>query len=224
MTNREFKTSLYNQLASVTKAVSHASRLEMLDLLVQGIFAVEYIAKHTNLSVASASQHLQVLKNSGLVESERNGKYMLYKLAGEEVRTTWYALRNLAFRHNEEIRTLLNDFRTKRNQLDQISTEELQRKLEKGEVYLIDVRPAEEFEAGHITNALSRPRKLLEEKIDELPKDREIVVYCRGPLCLMADEAVVYLKKQGFDAKRMENGFTDWLAENRPMEFINQKN
>ncbi len=217
MTNREFKTSLYKHLASVTKAVSHASRLEILDLLVQGIFAVEYIAKQTNLSVASASQHLQVLKNSGLVECERHGKYIYYKIAGQEVRSTWYALRKLAFKHNDEIKSLLEDFRTKRNQLEQISTDELHKKLEKGEVYLIDVRPEEEFEAGHIKNALSRPKKMLEKTLDELPKDQEIVVYCRGPLCLMADEAVLYLKYQGFKAKRMENGFTDWLAENKPL-------
>lgn len=212
MNTRQFKTSLYKELAQVTKALSNAHRLEILDLLAQGSFPVAYIAEQINLPVANASQHLQVLKKSGLVNIQREGKYMYYELAGNHVFDTWCALRKLGFTQNEEISKLLNDYRNRRNSLKIISSSELIEKMKRQEVYLIDVRPREEYEKGHIEDAVSCPQHELSDRIKELPNDREIVAYCRGPLCLMADEAVKYLQKKGFEAARLKNGYADWIA------------
>lgn len=218
MDTREFKTSLYQELSQVTKALSNASRLEILDLLAQGSFPVAYIAEQTNLPVANASQHLQVLKKSGLVKTQREGKYMYYELAGQHVFDTWCALRKLGFAQNEEIKRLLDDYRNRRNSLKTVSSNELLEKMDRQEIYVIDVRPEEEYEKGHIEDAISCPQQELSEQIEDLPDDREIVAYCRGPLCLMADEAVKYLQKKGFEAARLENGFADWVASERPVE------
>lgn len=218
MDTRAFKTSLYQELSQVTKALSNAHRLEILDLLAQGSFPVAYIAKQINLPVANASQHLQVLKKSGLVKTQREGKYMYYELAGQHVLDTWCALRRLGFAQNEEISKLLNDYRNRRNSLKTISNSELIEKMNRQEIYVIDVRPEEEYEEGHIENAISCPQSKLKEHIKKLPDDKEIVAYCRGPLCLMADEAVKYLQKKGFEASRLENGYTDWVASKRSVE------
>lgn len=218
MDTREFKSSLYKQLAKVTKALSNSHRLEILDLLAQGSFSVEYIAEHANLSVANASQHLQVLKKSGLVDTVRDGKYIYYELFDERVLKTWRALRQLGFSRNHEINELLEDYRKRKDQMNLMSSDELLQKLKKNEVYLIDVRPEEEYNLGHIKQAGSLPHKELRERMQELPTDREIVAYCRGPLCLMADEAISMMRKEGLNAFRLENGFSDWLAEKKPVE------
>lgn len=218
MDNRQFKKTLYKQLATVTKSLSNPNRLEILDLLAQGTFSVEYIAEHANMSVANASQHLQVLKKSGLVDTARDGKYIYYKLFDEQVFATWQTLRQLGLSRNQEISELLEDYRNQKDQLSLISSEELMRKLQNDEVFLIDVRPEEEFILGHIQKAVSIPHRQLKERMQELPTDREIVAYCRGPLCLMADEAVSLMKKEGLNAQRLESGFSDWLAENKPVD------
>lgn len=220
METREFKSTLYKQLAKVTKALSNPHRLEILDLIEQGSFSVEYIAEHANMSVANASQHLQVLKKSGLVDTARDGKYIYYQLFDERVLETWRSLRQLGFSRNHEISELLLDYRKRKDQLNLISSDELMQKLEYDEVYLIDVRPVEEFNVGHLKKATSLPYKQIRERMQELPNDREIVAYCRGPLCLMADEAVYLMKKEGLNAYRLENGFADWVAEKRPVETI----
>lgn len=217
MDTRTFKTSLYQELSQVTKALSNPTRLEILDLLAQGTFPVEYIAEQTNLPIANTSQHLQVLKKSGLVKTEKRGKYKYYRLAGEAVLDTWCALRKLGFEQNNQIKNLLEDYRDRRNSLDMIDSDELNERINSDDVYVIDVRPEEEYNLGHIKNAVSCPQKTLKERLDELPEGREIVAYCRGPLCLRADEAVHYLRSQGFRAKRLENGYMDWLASKRPV-------
>lgn len=216
MSTREFKSTLYKQLATVTKALSNPHRLEILDLLAQGSFPVEYIAEHANVSVANASQHLQVLKKSGLVDTVRDGKYIYYELFDERVLETWRVLRQLGLSRNHEISELLEDYRKRKDQLNLISSDDLLLKLKNNEVYLIDVRPEEEYNLGHIKEASSLPHKELKERMQELPTNREIVAYCRGPLCLMADEAVYLMKKKGLNAYRLENGFADWLAEKKP--------
>lgn len=220
MDTREFKTLLYKELAQVTKALSNASRLEILDLLAQGSFPVEYIANHVNLPIANASQHLQVLKKSGLVDTYRDGKYIYYQLHDRQVLETWRSLRQLGFSRNREIGELLEDYRHRRNQMDLMNSNELLQKLENDEVYLIDVRPEDEYRLGHIKNADSIPYTYLKEKISTIPKDKEIIAYCRGPLCLMADEAVTFLRKKGFKASRLENGYADWIAESKPTETM----
>jgi len=218
MKTREFKKKLYKQLAVVTKALSNPTRLEILDLIAQGPVPVEYIAEHIDQPVANASQHLQVLKKSGLVETERKGKYNYYQLAGKQVYDVWNSLRAIGFSRNSEIEDLLNDYRSKKSGLKTISRDELLRKMEEDDVYLIDVRPSEEFELGHIKNAVSLPKVELGERIDELPKDKEVVAYCRGPLCLMADEAVRFLKENGFNAVRLDEGFPEWKAIDLPVD------
>lgn len=218
MDTREFKTSLYQELSQVTKALSNASRLEILDLLAQGSFPVAYIAEQIHLPLANASQHLQVLKKSGLVKTQREGKYIYYELAGQHVFDTWCALRKLGFAQNRKISKLLHDYRNRRNSLKTISSNELIEKMKHQEIYVIDVRPEEEYKKGHIEDAVSYPQKVLSKCIKDLPDDREIVAYCRGPLCLLADEAVKYLQKKGFKASRLENGYADWVASQRPVE------
>ena len=218
METQKFKATLYQQLASVTKALSNPHRLEILDLLAQGSFPVEYIAENTNMPVANASQHLQVLKNSGLVSTHRVGKYVYYQLFDQQVLDTWVALRQMGFSRNREIRELLSDYREQKNQLNLINSDELINKLKNNEVYLIDVRPEREYRLGHIKKAKSWPYKNLRDKIQDLPGDREIVAYCRGPLCLMADEAVAYLRIKGYHARRLESGYIDWTAQKLPVE------
>lgn len=215
---RKFKTSLYKEMSGMTKALGNPHRLEILDLLAQGPAAVEYVALNTNLSVANASQHLQVLKNAFLVESEKRGKYNYYKLANKQVFETWCALRRLGFIQNEEINKLFNDFRKKRKHLKTISTDDLVKKIKTDSVVVVDVRPEEEFKNGHIENALSFPLMELREKISDLPKEKEIVAYCRGPLCMMADDAVEFLNQNGYSGSRLEKGYPDWSAGSLPIE------
>jgi rhodanese-related sulfurtransferase/DNA-binding transcriptional ArsR family regulator len=210
-TNRELKSKLYQQLALVTKALSNPGRLEILDLIAQGPFPVEYIAENTNMPIANASQHLQVLKQSGLVEVHKQGKYSFYQLAGSQVLETWHSLRKLAFVLNPEIETLLNDFRKSEKAPELVSIEQINQLVNQGEALLLDVRPREEFEVGHIDSAQSIPAKLLRTELHQLPKDKEIIVYCRGPLCLMADEAVRILNEKGFKARRLDAGFAEWI-------------
>ncbi|SHF97440.1 transcriptional regulator, ArsR family [Fodinibius roseus] len=224
MDTRTFKKSLYQELSQVTKALSNPHRLEILDLLAQGSFPVAYIAEQTKLPVANASQHLQVLKKSGLVKTQREGKYMYYELAGQHVFDTWCALRKLGFTQNEEISKLLNDYRNRRNSLKTISSDELNEMMSRQEIYVIDVRPEEEYEKGHIEDAVSYPQQELSERIKDLPEDREIVAYCRGPLCLMADEAVKYLQKEGFEAARLEDGYADWAASGKAVANTKETN
>lgn len=220
MNIREFKTSLYKEMSGMTKALGNPHRLEILDLLAQGPVPVEYIAVNTNLTVANASQHLQVLKNAMLVVSEKRGKYNYYKLANKQVFKSWCALRRLGFSQNEEINNLFNDFRKERSELKTISKDELIKKIKNDSVVIVDVRPEEEFINGHIENALSYPLNELRKKMSELPKDKEIVAYCRGPLCLMADVAVKFLSTNGYKASRLEYGFPDWEAEGMPVKKL----
>ncbi len=217
---REFKDTIYNEMSGITKALGNPHRLEILDLLAQGPAPVEYIAKQTNLTVGNASQHLQVLKNARLVSSERQWKYKYYRLADQHVFEAWCALRRLGFSQNAELKQLMEDYRSKRNNLRTISPRELLEKMKRGEVIILDVRPEEEYNMAHIENAISLPKKDLEKRLNELPEDKEIVVYCRGPLCLMADEAVQLLNNNGFNASRLEKGFPDWAMQKMPVATV----
>ncbi len=219
MKPRQFKSNLYKELAAVTKSLSNPHRLEILDLLAQGSFPVEYVAAHTQIPIANASQHLQVLKNSGLVATQKEGKYVYYRLKSEQVLETWLSLRMLAFSQNEEITQLLKDYRIRKNQLYLISTDELLEKMERENIVLLDVRPKEEYDAGHIKDAFSKPFTNLKDSLSDIPSEKDIVAYCRGPLCLMADEAVTLLRGKGYSAYRLEKGYSDWLAEKRPVSL-----
>jgi rhodanese-related sulfurtransferase len=213
-----FKSSVYKEMAEITKALGNSNRLEIIDLLAQGPASVEYISEHTKLSTANASQHLQVLRNSKLVTTDRQGKYIYYSLSGNQVFQVWCALRRLGFSQNAELARLVNDYRENRESLETVTSEELMSKLGDDEVVVVDVRPKSEYELSHIKNAKSLPISELQKELDQIPKGKKIVAYCRGPLCVMADDVIEMLKQKGYDAARLEKGFPDWVALGLPVE------
>lgn len=210
MNARKFKDQVYTELASVSKAMANPHRLEILELLAQGPSPVEYVAEQTNLSVASTSHHLQSLKNARLVSTEKRGKYRYYSLSNQHVYEVWNALRELAFSQNAEIKKLIDDYQKAHHELEPITIKELSQRLKDGSALLIDVRPGEEYQAGHITSALSIPQEVLNRRFKDLPKDKEIVAYCRGPICTLADEAVALLRQHGYKATKLEVGYPEW--------------
>lgn len=224
MNKREFKDKVYNELAKVTKAIGNPRRMEIIDLLAQGPFSVEKIAEQTSMSIANASQHLQVLKGARLVEVSRKGNFIYYHLASEKVFHAWRSLRDLGFIQNAEAEKLIKDFYHSRHQLEPVSMEELRKKLESQDVVVMDVRPDEEYERGHIHRAISMPIEELASRLQELSKEKEIIAYCRGPLCVYADEAVALLREKGFEAKRLQEGYPDWVAMGFPAETKQDKN
>jgi len=209
---RRFKDSIYEQFARLGKAISAPKRLELLDLLCQGPRTVEALAEQAGISVANASQHLQVLRAARLVETEKKGLYVEYRLAGDEVCTFFFALRGLAESRLAEVEQVAREYFEQRGAMEAVESEELLRRVRNGEVTVLDVRPPEEYRAGHIPGALSIPIGELKARLKELPKDREVVAYCRGPYCGMAVEAVKLLRKRGFTAHRLEQGIVDWRA------------
>lgn len=210
--NRRFKDAVYEQFARVGKAVSAPKRLELLDLLCQGPRTVEALADQAALSVANASQHLQVLRASRLVEAEKKGLYVEYRLADEEVCRFFHSVRSLAESRLAEVEQVTRAYLTERGAMEAVPRDELLRRVRDGEVTVLDVRPPEEYRAGHIPGALSVPLSELKKRVAQLPKNREVVAYCRGPYCVMAIEAVEVLRKKGFRAHRMEQGVVDWRA------------
>jgi len=218
MNVRDFKNKIYNELASITKALANPNRLEIIELLAQCPCSVEYIANNTSLSIANASQHLQTLKSARLVITEKRGKYSFYSLANKNVFEVWNSMRELAFSQNAEIEKLMKEFRESRRNLESVTSSQLLDRIQQGKALLLDVRPREEFEAGHIASALSIPQDELIERLKELPKDKEIVAYCRGPLCAMADDAVELLNSHGFKAVRLETGFPEWKVKGFPID------
>jgi rhodanese-related sulfurtransferase/DNA-binding transcriptional ArsR family regulator len=215
MSHRRFKLRLYAEFARVGMALGSDKRLELLDLLAQGPRYVDALAAEMEMSVANISQHLQVLRNAKLVDSEREGTRVLYRLTDESVLKLWLALRGVAEDHLPEVRQL-----RAQQSIDGVDGEmarsDLESALYAGEAVLIDVRPSIEFQAGHIVGALSVPIGELPQRLDTLPKDKTIVAYCRGEYCLFADEAVALLLQNGFDAIRLEGGWPEWRVEGRP--------
>jgi rhodanese-related sulfurtransferase len=215
---RRFKDTVFALQAQTGKAVASPRRLELLDLLAQGPRTVEALARETSQTVANTSQHLQVLRGAHLVETEKRGLYVTYRLAGEEVTRFCLALRQLAESRTEELETAAKGFLEKRGLVEPVDQEALLARIKRGEVTLLDVRPEEEFQAGHIPGALSVPLAELERYLCELPRRREVVAYCRGPYCVLAIEAVARLRAQGYRAWRLEAGVPDWRARGYPVE------
>ncbi len=209
---RRFKDSIYEQFARIGKAVSAPKRIELLDLLCQGPRTVEALAALAAISTANASQHLQVLRAARLVETVKKGLYVEYRLAGDEVCDFFFALRGLAESRLAEVEQVAREYFEGRDTMEAVEGEELLRRVKSGQVTVLDVRPPEEYRAGHIPGALSIPVGELKARLGELPKGREVVAYCRGPYCVMAVEAVELLRKKGFKAHRMEQGVVDWRA------------
>lgn len=210
--HRQFKDAIYSQFARMGKAVSAPKRLELLDLLCQSPRTVEALAEQAAVSVANASQHLQVLRAARLVEADKKGLYVEYRLADDEVCRFFMALRGLAESRLAEVERVTREYFEQRDALETVSGDELIRRVKRGEVTVLDVRPAEEYQAGHIPGALSIPVGELKARLKELPKGREVVAYCRGPYCIMAAEALTVLRKGGFKAHRLEQGVADWRA------------
>lgn len=211
-TPRRFKDAIYAQIARMGKAVSAPKRLELLDLLCQGPRTVEALARQAAISVANASQHLQVLRAARLVDAEKKGLYVEYRLADDEICRFFAALRGLAQARLAEMEHVTREFFEARIDVEVVEPGELLRRMKKGEVTLLDVRPPEEYRAGHIPGALSIPVDDLEARLKELPKNQDVVAYCRGPYCVMAIEAVELLREKGFKAQRMDQGVVDWRA------------
>lgn len=210
--NRTFKDAIYEQFARVGKAVSSPKRLELLDLLCQGERTVEVLARESNLSVANASQHLHILRAARLVEAEKSGLYVTYRLTSPDVCEFVRSMRLLAEERLLEVEEITRQFLKGREDLEPVDRERLLEQVREGAVTVLDVRPAEEYVAGHIPGAISVPLKDLERRLAELPTDRAIVAYCRGPYCVLAMEAVELLRARGFDAVRLEDGVPDWRA------------
>ncbi len=212
MTPRLFKDAIYEQLARLGKAVAAPKRLELLDLLCQGPRTVEALAEQAALSVANASQHLQVLRAARLVDAEKRGLYVEYRLADDEICRFFVTLRGLAETRLAEVEHVTREYLEQRGQMEPIESDELLRRVRSGEVTVLDVRPVEEYRAGHIPGALSIPASELKARLKEVPRGREVVAYCRGPYCVMALDAVDVLRKKGFTAHRLEQGVADWRA------------
>jgi rhodanese-related sulfurtransferase len=207
---RLFKTLLYEQFARVGKALANPHRLELLDVLAQGERTVEVLAEETRMPLASASQHLQILRAARLVETRRAGVSIYYRLASDAVSQLWLSLRHVGEEHLAEVDQLVTTFLQDRALLRPVTVEELREALQEERMILLDVRPQVEYQAGHLPQARSLPVDELEERLSELPKEREIVAYCRGPFCVFADEAVALLRAHGYTARRLQEGIAEW--------------
>jgi rhodanese-related sulfurtransferase/DNA-binding transcriptional ArsR family regulator len=216
--HRAFKDSLYNQFARIGKAISNPHRLELLDLLAQGERSVEDLAREANLPIANASQHLQTLRHARLVDVRREGLYAIYRLADERVFALTKILRDLAEARFADIDRLVSDYLGDRHQLEAVDAQTLLRRLADDDVLVLDVRPAEEFDAGHIQGAISMPLPELEQRLGELARDKDVIAYCRGPYCVFSDEAVTLLRSRGFQAARLDTGLPDWRLAGYPTE------
>ena len=213
MANRAAKTALFDEFARAAKALASGRRLELLDVLANGERTVEALAGEVALSVANTSQHLQILRQAGLVASRRQGTSVYYRLAAPEVFELWRALRTLAAGRLAEVERLAAAYLGGRDALEPVTREELARRLEDGDdLVVLDVRPAAEHAAGHLPGAVSIPVGELRRRLAELPRDREVVAYCRGPYCAFAHEAVELLREEGFTARRLEDGLPEWQA------------
>jgi rhodanese-related sulfurtransferase len=207
---RRHKEQLYQLFSQVAVAMANPHRLELLDLLVQAPRTVEELAQEAHMSVANTSQHLQRLKQARLVLDEREGLYVRYRLANPAVGRLWLELRAVAEQQLAEVERALDAYRRRRHEFEQISADELRVRLRAGEVVLLDVRPSVEYQAGHLPGALSIPLDELERRLSELPPDKMIVAYCRGPYCVYADDALALLAERGWQVARLEEGVAEW--------------
>ncbi|MCI0673635.1 MAG: metalloregulator ArsR/SmtB family transcription factor, partial [Myxococcaceae bacterium] len=199
-------------------ALGNPHRLELVELLAQGERTVEALARESGLSLANASQHLQVLREAHLVEARREGLYAFYRLASPEVSAVVRSMRRLAEAHLAEVDRLVATYLKDRDSLEAVERKELLARLREGHVTVLDVRPDEEYRQGHIAGAISIPVDALEARLKELPRGREVVAYCRGPYCVYADEAVRVLRARGRKARRLADGFPEWQAAGLPVE------
>lgn len=212
------KTLIYDQIARVGLALASGPRLELLELLGQGERSVDTLARLTGLRVANTSRHLQQLRQAGLVTARKEGQFVQYRLTGTEVTRLTLALCAVAEKHSAEVERLVKIFLVDKDALDPVPADEVLARARKGMVTILDVRPAEEFFAGHLPGAINIPVPEINKRLRELPRGREIIAYCRGPYCFMALEAVELLRKKGRKARRLQDGLPEWRSRGFPIE------
>jgi rhodanese-related sulfurtransferase/DNA-binding transcriptional ArsR family regulator len=212
------KQQLYQAIGRVAAALGSAGRLQILEFVAQGERSVDTLAAMTGLSVANTSKHLQALRQAGLVNARKEGLRVYYSLAGDDVSLLLAALRGVAEHRAADVDKLLQTWLAHRDELEPVPARELLERVKKGLVTVLDVRPEEEYAAGHLPGALNVPVDRLENYLSKLPKRKEVVAYCRGPYCLMSFEAVAKLRKHGFKARRLEDGYPEWRAAGLPVE------
>ncbi|OFX57907.1 MAG: hypothetical protein A2W84_00980 [Bacteroidetes bacterium GWC2_40_13] len=210
MKGREFKDAMYDGLSKLLKALANPYRLEIIEMLSQGEKSVEGIVQTTNLSFANASQHLQVMKSNNIVKSRKEGHYVYYSLINNDFLSVYQHIIKYAVSEIAELEKIMNRQREDNKSLNAVSIEELENMIENKNILLLDVRPSVEFEFGHITGAVSVPMNELMEQLKSISKDKEIIAYCRGPFCVLADEAVKLLSEQGFNVRRLDEGYPEW--------------
>lgn len=221
--NRWFQDAIYEQFARIGKALASSKRLELLNLLAQGERTVETLAKDAHLSIANTSQHLQILRTARLVEAEKKGLFVIYRLADEQVSKLLLSLQMLAESRIAEIEQIMRRFFTEKEGMEPVDRQTLLQRVREGTATVLDVRTVGEYLAGHIPGALSIPLSDLEDRLSELPSDHDIIAYCRGPYCLLAVEAVERLREKGFRAYRLDYGVQELRAEGFPL-IIGKKN
>ncbi len=217
MEGKSLRQRLYPEFARIGQALANDKRLELVDILAQAPRHVEALANETGMSVASVSQHLQILRNAKLVVSERQGARVLYRLADKRVVQLWLILRAVGQSRLPEVEQISHEYPATAGQL---SRDEVEGLAARGEVYLVDVRPRIEYEYGHLKGAISIPLDELPDRIDSLPRDKRIVTYCRGVYCLMSDDALGLLRERGFDVARLDGGWPEWWDEGRPISAL----
>jgi rhodanese-related sulfurtransferase len=218
MSSRAVKEALFDEFARIAKALASGRRAEIVDLLANGERSVEALAEEIGQTVANTSQHLQVLKNAGLVKSRRRGTFVYYRLASPDAVHIWRSLQKIARDSSGDAERLVRDYLGE-DDIEEVTLDELWARLQgKQRLVVLDVRPLEEYEAGHIPGAISIPLGELKKRIKELPKSKQIVAYCRGPMCALAPEAARYLKSRGFKVRRLAEGAPDWKAAGLPLD------
>jgi rhodanese-related sulfurtransferase len=218
MSSDAAKERLYQAIGRVAAALGSAGRLQILEFVAQGERSVDALAQLTGLSVANTSKHLQALRQAGLVNARKEGLRVYYRNAGDDVSLLLSSLRGVAEHRAADVEKLLQAWIAHRDELDPVPAREVLARLKNGLITVLDVRPAEEYAAGHLPGAINVPVDRLEKYLSKLPKRKEVLAYCRGPYCLMSFEAVEKLRKRGFKAKRLENGYPEWRAAGLPVE------
>lgn len=218
MQKRKIKDVLYEQVSFVGKALSSPKRLELVEVLVQGEKSVDSLARETDIDIKLASSHLKVLKEARLVTTRRKGKNTFYSLSGEDVALLWVCIYSVAAEHRLELQSVMEKIVAAPERLTPETRQGLLEKVRSGDVLVLDVRPSDEYEAGHLPHARSMPVQELEQRLDDLPKDKLIVAYCRGPFCLFSNEAVELLRKHGFQAEKIGEGVAEWVAAGLSLE------
>ena len=218
MSTDNFKHDLFNHFARIAKAMSHGYRLELLEFLAQGERSVDALAQVSGLGVANTSQHLQQLRQAGLVANRKQGQKVYYRLSGLDVSALLASLRKVAECHLADVDRLVDDFLNIKDSLEPVPAGELLKRASAGLVTVLDVRPAEEYMSGHLPGAINIPFAELKKRLHEVERDKEIVAYCRGPHCVLAFDAVVKLREVGISARRLEGGLPEWKLEGLPVE------